>query len=88
MFLIFPAFIRLSCGVGVRLFSILRSVHMTGHGQPVMETSMQCVGMVQGQVTGGTITTPKRRTSDTVNNLKNRKVLLRFQKKSQKVPLG
>lgn len=56
----------LSCRVGVGLFSILRSVHMTGHGQPVMETSMQCGA---GQVTGGTITTLQGGSSDTVNNL-------------------
>lgn len=57
IFWLFPVLTCLmSCRVGVGLFSALRSVHMTGHGQPVMETSMQCVVMVQGQVTGGTIT--------------------------------
>lgn len=63
---VFPVLIcLLSCGVGVGPLSVLRSVHMTGHGQLVMETSVQSVGMVQGQVTGGTITTLWRRSSDT-----------------------
>lgn len=77
-FWLFPVLIcLLSCSVGVGLFSILRSVHMIGHGQPVMETSMQRVGMMQGQVTGGTKTT-QREGNPTANNLKNRKIPLKF----------
>lgn len=44
----------------LELFSILRSVHMTGHGQPLMETGVFCVGLVQGHVTNGTKTSLKK----------------------------